>query len=251
MAVKYPMIEVDTHTHTVISGHAWSTLTENVRTAKERGMKGLCLTEHGPALLGGAPEYIPHSQRMVPDVVEGIRVYKGTEANILNKNGDLDIPERFLSVTEFAIASFHALGGDGISIGNSDENTEAYVRLLEGPWIDVIGHPDDPKVPCDLEELVLAAKRNGKLCEFNNNRIASGLYPSPEMKDYARYCKKHDQMICIGTDTHFHTMVGDITAMMELLSSVDFPPELIVNRKIEDFEEYLKRRKQRIEAAKQ
>lgn len=42
--------EVDTHTHTILSGHAWSTLSENCRAAREKGMKGLCLTEHGPAI---------------------------------------------------------------------------------------------------------------------------------------------------------------------------------------------------------
>ena len=67
---NYPIVEVDTHTHTIISGHAWSSLTENVASAKARGMKGLCLTEHGPALIGGAPEYTPHSQRMVPPEVD-------------------------------------------------------------------------------------------------------------------------------------------------------------------------------------
>lgn len=246
---NYPMVEVDTHTHTILSGHAWSTLTENVHAAKERGMKGLCLTEHGPALLSGAPEFIPHSQRMIPDFVDGVRVYKGTEANILNAKGELDIPDRFLHVTEFVIASFHHIGGDGIEIGNSDENTEAYIRLMEDPWVDVIGHPDEPKVPCDLEALVLAAKKNGKLCELNNNRVASGIYASPRMMEYAQLCKKHDQFVCIGTDAHFHTMVGNIAAMLEMLASIDFPPELIINRKIEDFEAYIERRKNRIDEA--
>ena len=64
--------EVDTHTHTILSGHAWSTLSENCRAAREKRMKGLCLTEHGPAIECGAPSYIPHNQRMLPEVVEGI-----------------------------------------------------------------------------------------------------------------------------------------------------------------------------------
>ena len=47
---NYQHIEVDTHTHTVLSGHAWSTLNENCIAASSRGLKGLCLTEHGPAM---------------------------------------------------------------------------------------------------------------------------------------------------------------------------------------------------------
>ena len=39
--------EVDTHTHTILSGHAWSTLSENCRAAREKGMKGLADEAHG------------------------------------------------------------------------------------------------------------------------------------------------------------------------------------------------------------
>ena len=245
---SFPLIEVDTHTHTVISGHAWSTLTENVEAAKERGMKGLCLTEHGPALIGGAPEYTPHSQRMVPQFVDGIRVYKGIEANILNPSGEMDIPEVFLKQTEYAIASYHALGGINIRIGTCEENTDAYIKLMENPWIDVIGHPDSPKVPCDFEALVLAAKKNGKLCELNNNRIASGLYASPGMRELIKLCKKHDQKVVVSSDAHFHTMIGNVTAMWDLLDELDFPHELIVNLKMDRFEEYISGRKERIQS---
>ena len=31
--------EVDTHTHTILSGHAWSTLRENCAAAKARGIR--------------------------------------------------------------------------------------------------------------------------------------------------------------------------------------------------------------------
>ncbi|MFR6040839.1 MAG: PHP domain-containing protein [Dysosmobacter welbionis] len=87
-------LEVDTHTHTILSGHAWSTLRENCCAARGRGMKGLCLTEHAPGIEGGAPSFIPHSQRMLPQEVEGIRVYQGIEVNILDHQNHLDIPER-------------------------------------------------------------------------------------------------------------------------------------------------------------
>ena len=37
-------VAVDTHTHTILSGHAFSTLSENVAAAKARGLYGICLT---------------------------------------------------------------------------------------------------------------------------------------------------------------------------------------------------------------
>jgi len=95
------------NTHTIVSGHSWSTLQENVNTALSRGLSGLCMTEHGPAIPGGESEIIPNSQQMLPDDIGGITIYKDIEANLIDYRGILDVPDKYLPLTEFAIASFH------------------------------------------------------------------------------------------------------------------------------------------------
>lgn len=42
--MKYAL---DVHTHTIASGHAYSTLMENAKAASEKGIKVLGTTEHG------------------------------------------------------------------------------------------------------------------------------------------------------------------------------------------------------------
>ena len=42
--LKHMQIAVDAHTHTVMSGHAWSTITENCRAAAEKGLSAICMT---------------------------------------------------------------------------------------------------------------------------------------------------------------------------------------------------------------
>lgn len=44
---------IDMHTHTISSGHAYSTLHENVQFAKKNGIKILGLSDHGPNMPGG------------------------------------------------------------------------------------------------------------------------------------------------------------------------------------------------------
>ena len=39
---------VDTHTHTISSGHAYSTITENAVQAKINGMEAIAMTDHDP-----------------------------------------------------------------------------------------------------------------------------------------------------------------------------------------------------------
>lgn len=245
MQLSKMITEVDTHTHTVISGHAWSTLTENCLAAKARGMKGLCLTEHGPAIEGGAPAYIPHSQRMLPETVEGIRVYKGVEANILDHEGHIDIPPEYLKFCEFAIASIHTHMFP--ERDRREKNTEVYCKMLQNPWIDILGHADDPSVPCDFEALVRTAQEEGKLLELNNNSTTAHRPSSlPSLKEYILCCKAHDQRVCVASDAHFHTMVGNVAPLMTLLEELDFPPELIVNLTKEGFDNYQKERNQRL-----
>lgn len=43
---------VDLCTHTVSSGYAYSTITENTLVASRRGLKLLGMTDHGPSMRG-------------------------------------------------------------------------------------------------------------------------------------------------------------------------------------------------------
>ena len=51
---------LDVHTHTVASGHAFSTLQEMTVAASEKGLKLLGITEHAPGIPGTcSPIYFP------------------------------------------------------------------------------------------------------------------------------------------------------------------------------------------------
>lgn len=237
---------VDTHTHTVISGHAFSTLAENVQAARGKGMYGICLTEHGPNTPNGTPEFIPHSQRMLPDVINGIRVYRGVEANIIDYSGKLDIPDKYLALCEFAIASFHDFA---LVPGSKEQNTAAYLGALRNPYIDILGHPDDPRVPCDFVALAKEAVKQGKLLEFNNNSLTPHRPNSkPSLIEFIRVCKEYSVRVCVASDAHFCTMVGNVTPMLQLLQEMDFPLEQIVNYTAESFDSYLTERNARLTA---
>ena len=44
-------------THTVSSGHAYSTITEKILVASRRGLKLLGMTDHGPSMQGALHLY--------------------------------------------------------------------------------------------------------------------------------------------------------------------------------------------------
>ncbi len=41
---------IDTHTHTIASGHAYSTLDENVLCAARKGLEAIAITDHAPMM---------------------------------------------------------------------------------------------------------------------------------------------------------------------------------------------------------
>ena len=70
-------IVADMHTHSVASGHAYSTVNELVLAAAGLGLRGLALTDHGPALPGGPPRSHFGSLRHIPPSIAGVRVLRG------------------------------------------------------------------------------------------------------------------------------------------------------------------------------
>ena len=142
---------VDTHTHTVASGHAYSTLRENALLAAQKGLEAFCCTDHGPGLAGSAPDYILSVLQGVPDTLEGVRMIRGCELNIKTYDGGVDLSHKYIEKTEFLIASMHEVV---IAPGTEEQNTAALVGALQNPYVDAVGHPGNPHYPVHIEEVV-------------------------------------------------------------------------------------------------
>lgn len=242
--LKYMLPEVDTHTHTILSGHAWGTLHENVQAAKEKGLRGICLTEHGPAIPGGVAEFTPSAQVLLPEVIKGIRVYRGVELSIMDASGKTDIPDRLLEPLDFVIASCHLLAAD---FSGKEEITQGYLGALENPCIDMLGHFHDIKTPSDIYRVVEACAVQKKLMEINGSyMIESRKNCRPYLKECLRIIMEKRVRVCVSSDAHYPDQVGGVSEMMELLDSIGFPEEQIVNLTIGRFEKYLEERTERI-----
>jgi putative hydrolase len=83
----------DLHTHSIASGHALSTIQENAQAAAKKGLEILGVTDHGPQTPGGPHVYYFYSLFALPDFLEGVRILRGVEANIIDGQGNLDLLE--------------------------------------------------------------------------------------------------------------------------------------------------------------
>lgn len=227
---------LDTHTHTVASGHAYSTITENAAVAAKKGLKLMAVTDHAPKMPGSTSYLHFLNLKIIPNEIFGVEILKGAELNILNKSGKVDLSNSIIKKNiDFTIASLHIPCIDPMSI---EENTECLINVIKNPHINILGHPGDPRYPFDIEKVIKAAADFGKIIELNN----SSLNPNGSRKGgdelifkIALECKKQNVPVSLGSDAHFCTDIGNFLLIDEIIKKSQLPENLILNTSAELF----------------
>jgi putative hydrolase len=218
----------DLHTHTVASSHAYSTVEEICRQAKKRHLEAVAICDHGPALSGGAHLYHFTNLRCLPQQLEGVRILKGAEANILTEDGQLDIPDEILKNLEVVIAAFH----DGINLlsHSLERNSQILINAMRNPLVQIVAHPENPHFPVDIKKVVAAAKQLGKIIEINNASLTVVRAGSDhKIREIIRELKEQKVPGVVSSDAHIACRVGDFEESLKLLKEENFPEELVIN----------------------
>lgn len=224
---------LDLHTHTIASGHAYNTLREMAKAASDKGLSVLGITEHAPKMPGTCHSFYFHNLKTVPRELYGIRLLLGSEVNIMDFEGNIDLEERDLKGMDIIIASLHT---PCIKPGSIKENTTAYLKVMENPYVNIIGHPDDGRYPVDYRALVEGAKEKGKVLELNNHSLDPKCFRRDARENDLKMlelCKEYAVPVIMGSDAHFDTLIGEFSMAKKLLEEVDFPEELVLNRSVE------------------
>jgi len=82
---------LDTHTHTIASGHAYNTINEMAKSAADKGLRLLAITEHAPAMPGSCSYMYFLNFRALRREKYGVKLLFGAELNILDKDGKVDL----------------------------------------------------------------------------------------------------------------------------------------------------------------
>lgn len=233
---------IDTHTHTIASGH-WTTdtLTDLAKAAKARGLEVLSVTEHGPSIPGSAKESYFLSLPRMPRFRAGVRVLYGAEADVTDANGALGISDRALACTDVVIVSQHPPCFPPSA--DAERNTAALTAAVRSGKIDIVGHPDDEKYPLLAAELVSACAEQGVMIEMNNASLTPGGYrgdAAARDRELLALCRRKGVYVALGSDSHGAAHVGDFRYAEALLRETDFPEQLVVNSNTELFEKLLK-----------
>lgn len=255
----------DVHTHTLYSRHAYSTVRENVLSAREAGLELLGVTDHFSDMLFPNTD-LDHAdlrdyQHFVnmgvwPRTWEGVWLLHGMEVDIRTLDGALfgqgievtnDItgrPARRVETLygrlarscDYVIASVHYKDfADGASVAQA---TGMYLGALSQPKVLVIGHAGRAGVPFDVREVVGEAARLGKLMEINEHSLEAARRDGrtwSSCRTIAEACAELGCRVAVNTDAHVSAAVGRTPLALELLEGIGFPQDLVATRSADAF----------------
>ena len=235
-------IYFDMHTHTVASGHAFSTIKENAEEAAAKGLAAMGMSDHAPAMPGSAQEIYFSNFKAIPEELMGVRIYAGTEAKIMDFEGSLDLPESVLKKMDYVIASLHI---PCIRPGSARENTDALIGAMKNPYVKIIGHPDDDRYPLEYGRLIPAALEHKVALEVNNSSFKARSGRQNARKNVSAWlaaAKEYRLPIILGSDAHICCDVGELSEAIRMAEEAGYPQELILNTRPDGLDYILNRK---------
>jgi len=240
--MKYRLLW-DVHTHTAYS-HGSGSIEDNVRAAAAKGLLAVGIADHGigHAFFGMKEEKVAEMRSEIvrlrglyPDMT----ILLGTEANIIDRDGTIDLPAA--DPLDYIVAGYHfgAFGKEparALALGLVNRfvpahgkgwervrkaNTDRVLAALYTNDIRVLSHPG-AKAPVDLMAVGVACRERGTLMELNAKHLSLNADEIRKLKDLG-------VTFCIGSDAHRPEDVGRLEEPLRIAADAGLRPEQIVN----------------------
>jgi len=236
------MLKIDLHTHSLMSGHGLNTVFEMAAEAKKRRIRILGIADHGPSMEGAPHEgYFWISDKL--DGLEGVKVLLGVEANIINKNGKIDISDNYLGKQKIVIAGIHDKTPYKSS---SEDHTLSIINAMKNPFVKIISHPFKMEFKVNIKKIVEAACSTKTLLELNDQLFEKESNNTEFLEAYTKLvglCKKSGTPIIIGSDAHVASRIGEDENVLKVKKLIGLTENMIINNREKDLELFLKSNK--------
>lgn len=240
------MIDYDLHTHTKYS-HGKGTILQNAQRAKEIGVKGIAITDHGfshPAF-GMRRRKLDNMRNECTYAQDetGVKVFLGIESNILGLSGKTDLKPSDYDKLDLFLAGIHRfvlhdkfadyfkLFGANyftsiLKLKPTDlvvkDTTTAYINAIKNNPIDVLTHLN---FCCysDSLEVAKCLSDYGTYLEINTKKV----HLSDE--EWQNIVDKTSVNFVVDSDAHSPSRIGDDTIFVELQKRIHIPEDRIHN----------------------
>ncbi|MCU7995062.1 phosphatase [Shewanella glacialipiscicola] len=220
--------QVDTHTHTVASSHAYSTIHDYIAVAKQKGIRLFANTDHGPDMADAPHFWHFVNLRVLPRMVDGVGILRGIEANIKNIDGEIDFFGDYLKQLDIVLAGFHE---PVYPPSDKATHTKAMINAIKSGNVDIITHPGNPAYPIDIEAVARAAAEYGVALEINNSSFeVSRKGSEANCTAIAQAAKEFGTILVMGSDSHVAFSLGGFARAQAIIDEVAYPPSRLLNR---------------------
>ncbi|PTA49732.1 phosphatase [Shewanella morhuae] len=220
--------QVDTHTHTVASSHAYSTIHDYIAVAKQKGIRLFANTDHGPDMADAPHFWHFVNLRVLPRMVDGVGILRGIEANIKNIDGEIDFFGDYLKQLDIVLAGFHE---PVYPPSDKATHTKAMINAIKSGNVDIITHPGNPAYPIDIEAVSRAAAEYGVALEINNSSFeVSRKGSEANCTAIAQAAKEFGTILVMGSDSHVAFSLGGFARAQAIIDEVAYPPSRLLNR---------------------
>ncbi|MGI6006112.1 MAG: phosphatase [Ruminococcus sp.] len=229
----------DIHMHTLVSGHAYGTIREMVQAAREKNLKMIGISEHGPGTPGTTDPFYFVNLQVIPRQIDGVEVIHGCEINVLN-GGRLSLDQKYIDHLDYAIVGIHK---ECYEDEGKEKNTRNIIECMKNEKVHFVSHPDDDHHPLDYEMLVKAAKQYKVALEVNNSSLVK---KNRRLNCYENYrtmlslCQKYRTAVIVSSDAHDPSWVGEFTLACQLLEQVGFDEDLVLNNGVEKIKKFIR-----------
>ena len=253
----------DYHTHTIYSKkkflpykHGKNTVEENAERAAELGLKEIAITDHGfnHRVYGTNFNNILKINSVKEELSKNynIKVLSGVEANIISREGDIDISQDQIKSLDILVCGFHTFVKaktfkDGFLMfccnffsklfhvrtkKNIERNTTAYIKMLQKYPVDIISHLNSGIAKVDVLRVAEDAVKHGTLIELNCKRIDM-------TKEQIEKMVEMGVKFIADSDAHSVDRIADFNLARKAIKEYNIPAENIVNwDKLPEFKNY-------------
>ena len=230
------LVTGDYHTHTKYSknNHGKNTIQEMVDYAEELGLESYGVSDHGPKhfCFGIKRENIDKAKAEVEEIkkTSKLNVYFGIEANLIGKDGTIDLTEEEISKLDLLLVGYHK--GTVTDFVNpframfdaktqKEINTLAYINCLNKYKVDILTHINE-YIKVDVYRVACEARKKGTLIELNNKHIR---FTDKEAEDLI----KSGCNFIVSSDAHKKKNIARLENVLSFINKYKIPLERIVN----------------------
>lgn len=231
----------DYHTHTIYS-HGKGEIIENALEAKKKNLKEIAITDHGFGhnLYAVERKNLEKMRKEINEAKEktGLNIYLGVEANLLSKDGEIDVSKEELEKLDILLVGYHRFVKNSFvnkikfTLMNmlfgkkhlkklTQRNTEMIVNAMEKYPIDILTHLKHGQ-SVNLMQVAKKAVETKTYIELNASKM---LFSKEEINEMVKLGVK----FIIDSDAHIPEKVGKVDNILAIVDEFNIPHENIVN----------------------